>query len=100
MKKFVFITFLLLAPMVSLGFVVPEKPQNYASDYAGILSGTEITSLESKLRAFEQQSSNEIAVVILQTLDGETIEDVAQQIFTAWGIGKEDENNGVLLLIA
>ncbi len=69
-------------------------------DYAKILSVEQVEELETKLSNFEKNSTNEIAVVIIPSLDGDTIENVAQEIFTKWGIGKKDKNNGVLFLIA
>jgi uncharacterized protein len=99
MKRALLILALLLPLSVS-AFAVPEKPSTYLSDYAGVLSTEEKTSLEEKLRNFERESTNEIAVVTVKTLDGDPIENVAQQIFTQWGIGKKDKNNGVLFLIA
>ena len=46
-------------------------------------------SLENKISNFEKQTSNEIAVVIIPSLDGDVVENVAQNIFTKWGIGKK-----------
>lgn len=99
MKK-AFLFSLVLLPFLANAFVVPEKPNSYLNDYAGVLSSEERISLEEKLRSFEIQSTNEIAVVTVKTLEGDAIENVAQQIFTEWGIGKEDKNNGVLFLVA
>ncbi|MEK7088855.1 MAG: TPM domain-containing protein [Patescibacteria group bacterium] len=85
---------------VSLAFDVPNKPQNFVNDYANILSAENKNSLENKISNFEKQTSNEIAVVIIPSLDGNTVENIAQNIFTKWGIGKKDKNNGILFLIA
>lgn len=84
----------------SSAFDIPSKPQNFINDYASILSAKDKNSLEVIISNFEKQTSNEIAVVIIPSLDGDTVENVAQNIFTKWGIGKKDKNNGVLLLIA
>ncbi len=94
------IIFLLLVPLVSLAFTVPEKPTGFVQDYASILSSEEISALETKLENFEKQTTIEIAVVTISSLDGDSVENVAQEIFTKWGIGKKDKNNGVLLLIS
>jgi len=84
----------------SLAFNIPNKPQNFVNDYANTLSPEDKSSLENKISNFEKQTSNEIAVVIIPSLDGNTVENIAQDIFTKWGIGKKDKNNGVLFLIA
>ena len=81
-------------------FDIPAKPTGFVQDYASMLSVEEKTTLETKLEAFEKSTTNEIAVVTIPSLDGDVIENVAQDIFTEWGIGKKDKNNGVLLLIS
>ncbi len=81
-------------------FDIPSKPKSFVNDYANILSAEEKNSLENKISSFEKQTSNEIAIVIIPSLEGDTIENVAQDIFTKWGIGKKEKNNGVLLVIS
>ncbi|MFA6520369.1 MAG: TPM domain-containing protein [Candidatus Paceibacterota bacterium] len=92
--------FLLVLPFSVMAFSVPEKPTGFVQDYAGMLSAEQKTALETKLQAFEKNTTNEIAVVTIKSLDGDVIENLAQEIFTKWGIGKKDKNNGVLLLIS
>ncbi|TSD02640.1 MAG: uncharacterized protein Athens071416_576 [Parcubacteria group bacterium Athens0714_16] len=99
-KVLLLTTLLLFLPSLVLAFAVPEKPSSFVSDYAEILKPEEKLVLESKLSEFEKQTTNEIAVVTIKSLDGNTIENIAQEIFTQWGIGKKDKNNGVLLLIS
>lgn len=103
MKKILFlILFLLLffGAQKSLAFDIPSKPLSFVNDYTETLSKEEKDSLEVKISNFEKQTTDEIAVVIIPSLDGDVIENVAQNIFTKWGIGKKDKNNGVLVLIA
>lgn len=95
-----YICALCMLPLVANAFVIPERPTGFVNDYAHMLSADEVVSLETKISQFEKQTSNEIAVVTIPSLDGDTIENVAQQIFTQWGLGKKDKNNGVLLLIS
>jgi len=59
------ISFLFL-PLVVLAFVVPEKPTSFVSDYAEMLKPEERTTLENKLSEFEKQTTNEIAIVIIE----------------------------------
>jgi uncharacterized protein len=44
--------------------------------------------------------SPEMAVLIVPSLNGETIEAFTNSVFTKWGIGKKDKNNGILLVIS
>jgi uncharacterized protein len=81
--------------------VLPKpNPPKLVVDAAGILSAAEIATLEKKLVAFDDSSSNQISVVIIPTLDGNALEEYANKLFRAWGIGDAKKNNGVLLLIA
>ncbi len=99
MKKVSYLL-LFLAPFFALAFSVPERPTGFVQDYAKILTVKQNSALENKLEIYEKQSTNEIAVVTIDSLEGNTIENVAQDLFTKWGIGKKDKNNGVLLLIS
>ena len=81
---------------------VLAKPSNptLVTDMAGLLSPEEKQALERKLVAIDDSSSNQIAVVILPTLEGNPIEEYATKLFRQWGIGNKKTNNGILLLIA
>lgn len=57
-------------------------------------------SLETTLHAYEWETTQEIAVVVISTLGDEPIEQYAVDLFGRWGIGKKGKDNGVLLLIA
>jgi len=66
----------------------PSTPQ-LVNDVAGVLSPAEKQALENKLVAIDDSSSNQIAVVILPTLDGYPIEEYAIKLFRDWGIGNK-----------
>jgi uncharacterized protein len=76
------------------------KPTGYVNDFAGQLSPEFQQNLESRLRQYERSTTEEIAVAIVPSLEGESIETYATGLFNAWGIGKRGENNGVLFLWA
>lgn len=76
-------------------------PRQLVSDYTyTTLTESQQSSLEAKLKAFNDSTSNEIAVVIIPSVDGNNISDYGVELFRHWGIGKQKDNNGVLLLIA
>jgi uncharacterized protein len=83
-----------------MAFLVPAQPTGFVNDYAGVMTGEERAALESKISNFEKGTTNEVAVVTIPSLDGDTIENVAQEIFTKWEVGKKDKNNGVLVLVS
>jgi len=78
----------------------PGKPAGFVNDYAGILKTEEKSALESKLAQFTASSSNQLSIVTIKSLEGDTIENFANKLFADWGIGREKQDNGVLLLVA
>jgi uncharacterized protein len=79
----------------------PERPvpPRLVNDFTGLLSESEINSLEHKLVAFNDSTSTQIAIIIVKDLNGYSKADYAQRIAEKWGIGKKELNNGVLILI-
>lgn len=75
-------------------------PATLVTDAAGVLTFEQKLALENKLVAIDDSSSNQIAVVIIPSLDGYPKEEYATKLFRAWGIGNKKTNNGILLLIA
>ena len=78
---------------------LPEKSNRLVNDYSGILSEQQRETLEQRLVAFNDSTSNQILVVITPTLGGDDENAVAQRIGQAWGVGQEEFNNGVVVLI-
>ena len=78
----------------------PGRPTGYVNDFVGVLSSEEKASLEKRLSDFERRSSSEISVILIKSLDGDTVENYAVKLFSEWEIGKKVKDNGVLLLIA
>jgi uncharacterized protein len=81
-------------------FDLPAKPSARVNDYARVLDDASKAAIEAKLAAFERESSSQVVVAIVPSLDGQAIEDVAVRAVETWGLGQKDKNNGVLLLIA
>ena len=76
------------------------QPKGYVNDFAEILKTEERTNLENLLNQTEKATTAEIAVVIIPTLEGENLEEYANELFKQWGIGKKGKDNGVLILVA
>lgn len=79
---------------------VPEKTENYVNDFAGMMSGQQVQTLEQKLRKYSDSTGTQIVVVTLETLNGEEPMDVATEIGHKWGIGGAKNDNGVVILLA
>ncbi len=71
----------------------------YINDYTGTLDSSSISSLEALASRVERETGSEIAVVIVGNLQGLTDEEYAVKLFEKWGIGKEKDDNGILILI-
>ncbi len=70
------------------------------TDTASLLSKTTTNQLEEKLKNYEAHTGNQIAVLIIDGLEGETIESYALEVFNSWCLGRAGEDNGVLLVVA
>ena len=70
----------------------------FVNDFAGILDSNARSALETLISKIESETSSEIAIVTINSLEGLTIEEYAVELFEKWGIGKKDKNNGVLIL--
>ncbi|MDP2387069.1 MAG: TPM domain-containing protein [Bacteroidota bacterium] len=79
--------------------IFPEKPDNYITDDAGILSYSQSEALNSKLKNLEDSSSNQVFVYITNSLQGNDLFSISQNIFNTWKIGQEGKDNGVLITV-
>ena len=79
---------------------VPPKPTRYFNDYASLIDAGTAQQLNQQLEEFERQTSNQILVVIYQSLPADTaMEDFTQDAFRAWKVGQSGRNNGAVLFI-
>jgi uncharacterized protein len=92
----------LVAALIAAVAIGAEPPrfQGAVTDVAGKLSPTDRAALTRRIEAIRSTTGNEIAVLILPTLGGESIEDVAYTTFNAWKLGQRGADNGVLLVVA
>lgn len=90
---------LLLSAVPAFAFDVPAHV-GYITDIAQILKPEEKSALEHAIDSYKTQTSNEIGILIVPSLNGEDIADTAVQVGRSWGIGGKEKDNGVLILIA
>lgn len=69
-------------------------------DQANILPPPSEAKLSKMLEVHERETSNQVVVVTVPDLQGQTIEDYGVALGRHWGIGSEDRDNGVLLIVA
>src|SRR5260370_17979629 len=72
----------------------------YVSDLAGVISPEARTRLESLCAEVEQKTGAQMAIVTVQSLDGEGVENYAVDLYKQLGVGSKKDNRGVLLLVA
>jgi len=70
------------------------------NDLAGILSSGEKQILDTELKSVEENTSSQVAVLIISSLQGEILEDYSLKVSEQWKLGQKDYDNGVLLLIS
>lgn len=78
---------------------IPDKPNppRLVNDFVGILSSSERSQLEQKLRSYNDSTSTQITIVIVKTTEPYPIGDFAFQIGRKWGVGQQNKNNGLVL---
>ena len=80
---------------------LPPAPQQYVTDEAGVIAPALAAQLNQRLSAFEKETSNQIVAVVLPKLPvGYSIDQYAQQLYSAWHIGQKKTSNGALILIS
>ena len=75
-------------------------PTGYVSDLAHVVDPTQKQVLESFCTKVEQQLGVQFALVTIDTLGDEPIENFTLELFRKWGVGSKKDNQGVLLLLA
>jgi uncharacterized protein len=76
------------------------KPTGYVNDFAHAIDAKSAAELEAYCGNVERATGAQFAIVTVDTLEDEPVEDVANRLFTQWGIGKKGTNEGLLVLLA
>lgn len=79
---------------------IPFNPQGYVSDFANMISPSGRNQIEEIAAHLAREGKTELAVVTVPSIGDRPVQDYAIDLFSQWGIGKKDVNNGLLLLIA
>jgi uncharacterized protein len=99
-RALAFLPLLLLALTVQAA--EPEFPPltGRIVDDAGLLSERDQAELEAALARFEAETTDQIVVATVESLQGLPIEDYGYQLGRHWGIGQAGKDNGALLIVA
>ena len=77
----------------------PPNPPRLVNDYTGSLSSSQINSLEHKLVAYNDSTSTQILVLLVDDLQGYDIHEYSTKIGHSWGVGQKGKNNGVVITV-
>lgn len=99
-KKFILFFGFILCAITVMAQDFPERSNTLVTDYTNTLSPADKQRLETKLVAYNDSTSTQIAVVILKSTGSYDINDYGVQLLRKWGVGQKDKNNGVLVLVA
>ncbi len=102
MRKLFILFLLTLSSFISFGKDLPSRPNppKLVNDFTNTLTAGEVQALESKLLAYSDSTSTQIAIVIESSLEGDDAFDYSQRLAEAWQIGIKGKNNGLLIYIA
>ncbi len=93
--------FLLCSSPAPAQQLVPVPPLvSPVTDVTGTLAPDQIAALEAKLRAFEQAKGSQVAVLIVPSTQPEEIEQYAIRVVDAWKLGRQNVDDGAMLVVA
>ncbi len=90
----------LLASAPALSVIPVPELRGRVTDGAGILGAATREHISGLLKAHEERTTNQVAVLTVVTLEGESIEEFATRVFDRWRLGREKKDNGVLIIVA
>ena len=91
---------ILVVPVLrSQEFPEPMKPPRLVNDFTNLFTPSDAANLERKLLDFNNQTSTQIYIVTVPTLNGYDPAEYTDRLAEQWKVGVKGKNNGVLILI-
>lgn len=100
MKKIIIFLALLFPLLSSAQLQIPELWGTRIHDEAKVLTLAFINELEQQLKLHEDSTSNQLAILIVPSLNDVPIEDYTLRVAEEWKLGQEEKDNGAILFIA
>ncbi len=103
MKNIIGLFLLVLLTCVRIhGQNIPPAPNppRLVNDFANQLNANEKQELERKLVSYNDSTSTQITIVIVNSVKPYPMADYAFQLGREWGVGQKEKNNGVVVLWA
>ena len=101
-QKIIFLLGLLLliiATTLKAQLPSPSYPPRLVNDYTSTLTSAQVNALEQKLVAYNDSTSTQILVLLVDDLQGYSIEQYATEIGHSWGVGQKEKSNGAVILV-
>ena len=98
--RIVYILLILLASLAAQAQPKLPQPRGYVNDFAGVIDTATAQRIEALALELQQKTGAQIVLVTLKSLDGGEVQDTANRLFEAWGIGQKGKDNGLLFLDA
>ncbi|MTG99088.1 MULTISPECIES: TPM domain-containing protein [Myroides] len=99
-----FAIIILLCQVNYAQFDIPKKPalkdQKLLYDYADLFSSQQQRELTDKLTHYSNETSTQILVIIIKSLNGENISLLGPKWGHEWGVGEKGKDNGVVILMS
>jgi uncharacterized protein len=76
------------------------KPTGYVNDFAHVLDPAGKQRLENYCATVERATGAQMAIVLVDSLEDEPVDDVANRLYREWGVGKKGKDEGLLILVA
>lgn len=95
------LTFIVALAFAVAAFAIPSRPSpaRLVNDLAGTFTSRQAEELERVLVAFDDSTSNQIAVITVKDLEGYEPAEYATRIGLDWGVGSEKFDNGIVILV-
>lgn len=96
-----FVSYKSLAQETEIGRNLFPEPIGYVNDFENILNKEQETQLTNFLSVYEQNTTNEIAVITINSIEPYSdFEQYAIDLSKSWGVGKREKNNGLTIVFS
>ena len=80
-------------------FIKPTK-EFFVNDFAEVITAEDRQAIYSQGAALQEKTDSQAVVITVEELDGEPIEEYALEIGREWGVGDEEKDNGIVVLLS
>jgi len=88
------------APVANVSNAAFPELTGRVVDLSDVLTPDQEASLTAELAALENRTTDQVVIATLPSIDGRTIEDYSRELGNHWGVGQDDKDNGVLIVVA